>query len=52
MKYNRYEDLKLVVFFFYGKNKFIIIRKFEWLVLDLLFLRRIVDLLVLLEILE
>ena len=38
MKYNRYEDLKLAVPFFYGKNKFTITRKSEWSVLDLLFL--------------
>lgn len=52
MKYNRYEDLKLAVPFFYGKNKFTITRKSEWSVLDLLFLRRIADSSVSLEILE
>lgn len=52
MKYNRYEDLKLDVPFFYGKNKFTITRKSEWSVLDLLFLRRIADSSVSLEILE
>lgn len=52
MKNERYQNLKLAIPFFYGKNKFTITRKSEWSVLDLLFLRKIAELPVSLETLE